>query len=186
MKKLFFFLSIFLLFTSCLKSEKKPKASNNAEITKKIEQLYSSYGKSSDVLYDKPFDGNLFSPTLKQKLEEALNASKADIEKVKKSAHPDEKPMVIEGSLFTSLYEGYTSYKIQNIMEQNHPKESMATVKVQLENSSVSPKEVWTDTIHLINNSNNGWRIDNINFDTKANSKDLKTDLDQFISATKQ
>jgi hypothetical protein len=45
----------------------------------------------------------------------AINTSKADIEKVKKSDHPDEKPMIFEGALFSSLYEGFTSYKIKSV-----------------------------------------------------------------------
>jgi len=183
MKHLFFCLGIFLLFVSCKKNEEKPKTNDEAEITKITAQLYSDYGKSGDALYNKPFDSLLFSPALRQMLGEAIKISKTDIEKVKKSAHPDEKPMLIEGSLFTSLYEGYTSYKIQNVVALNSPTASTATVQVLLENDSVSPKQMWTDTIHLINTSNSGWRIDNVSFDTIANSKDLKTNLNNFISA---
>ena len=187
MKKLFLFLGVFLFFVSCKKSETKSAINADEEITQKINLLYKTYGKSNETIYNQPIPDNLFYSDLKNTLEDAINASKADIEKVKKSDHPDEKPLIFEGAIFSSLYEGYTSYKIKSIdvMESTKPLGSQADVAVEFEYSHSSPKVIWTDKIHLINAFDAGWRIDNIVFDTIGNSKDLKSRLTEFVQSTK-
>lgn len=186
MKQLFFCLSIFLLFSSCKKNETKSKISADNEITEKVKMLYTNYGKSSDAIYDRAIPKDLLSPELEKTFQEAINTSKADIEKVKKSDHPTDKPLLMEGSIFTSLYEGYTSYKIKSIdvMESTKPLGMAADVTVSLENSNY-PNEKdakWVDTIHLVNILDSGWRIDNVKF----NNGDLKSNLQSFISGAKQ
>ncbi|CAI8803327.1 hypothetical protein [Chryseobacterium sp. IT-36CA2] len=188
MKKLFLFLGVVLIFASCKKNEPKPSLSSDAAIKEKVNALYTQYGKSTEAIYNQPIPDNLFSQDLKKILDEAIHASKADIEKVKKSDHPDEKPLIFEGAMFSSLYEGFTSYKIKsiNISESTEPLGSQADVNVEFEYSHSSPKVIWTDKIHLINAFDAGWRIDNIVFDTIGNSKDLKTGLQSFIKYAKE
>lgn len=123
----------------------------------------------------------MFSQELKKVLDEAINASKADIERVKKSDHPDEKPLIFEGAIFSSLYEGFTSYTIKSVKIQDKTAEAL----VAFEYNAASPKETWMDTVHLIN-TEKGWRIDNVIFDTIGNSKDLKARLKQFVQSTQQ
>lgn len=162
---------------------KTTPANEKQQITEKVNQLYSQYGKSNEAVYNKPIANDLFSPELKKTLEDAINASKADIEKVKNSDHPDEKPLAFEGALFSSLYEGYNGYSIKNI--NLHDK--TAEVLVQFEYNMVSPKVLWTDKIYFVNIDNTGWRIDNITFDKKlSNSKDLKSSLTDFTQYSKQ
>lgn len=178
---LFLSLSIIFFFTACNKGEPSPSATHrNNEITRKVNDLYTQYGTSNEALYHHPFSGSLFSPDLKRTLETAINTSKADIEKVKNSDHPDEKPLLFEGAVFSSLYEGYTGYKIKstNISADK----STADVAVEFEYTSSLPKVIWTDHVHLVN-SKKGWKIDNIIFDTIAHSKDLKTTLNKFIKS---
>lgn len=186
MKQLFLCLSIFLLFTSCKKNETKPKVSADAEITQKVKMLYSIYGKSSNVIYDQPIPKDMFSPEVEKTFQEAINTSKADIENVKKSDHPTDKPLLMEGSIFTSLYEGYTRYKIKSIavMKGTKPAYMTADVTISLENSNY-PNEKdakWIDTIQLVNSLDSGWKIDNIKF----NNGNLKSNLNSFISGAKQ
>ncbi|WP_347218972.1 hypothetical protein [Chryseobacterium sp.] len=180
-KQLFLYLGIFLLFMGCKKEERNRIHSTKTVITQKINDLYIQYGKSNEAIYSRPVSDDLFSPELKKILETAINASKADIEKVKNSDHPDEKPLIFEGAIFSSLYEGYTGYKIKSI--NVHDKTAQALV--QFEYNMASPKVVWTDIIKLID-SDKGWKIDNIIFDSIGNSKDLKTSLNDFIHYTKQ
>ncbi|RXM51160.1 hypothetical protein BOQ64_13805 [Chryseobacterium sp. CH25] len=163
-------------------------------ITQKINELYSQYGKSNEAVYNQPISDDLFSPELKKTLETAINASKADIEKVKKSDHPDEKPLIFEGAIFSSLYEGYTHYTIQSIDVKSNTADVIitlehagATVDPEKEIPTAVPKVVWNDKIHFVNIANTGWRIDNITFDKKfSNSEDLKTSLTDFIQYSKQ
>jgi hypothetical protein len=185
MKQLFFYLGVFLTLTACKKSENAPKAVNSdAEITQKINQMYSVYGKSSEAMYDNPFSDTIFSSGLKKTLDEAVKASNEDIEKVKKSAHPEDKPQVFEGSVFTSLYEGYTTYKILSVKMIDGSNPAKSEVSVEFENSKETPKITWTDKVNLIN-SGNGWKIDNINFDKKITDSDLKKSLKAFMEGAK-
>lgn len=176
---LFICVSFIFCFIACSKTASP--STEKKQITEKVNQLYNQYGKTNEDLYNKPFSEDLFSPDLKKVLENAVNASKKDIEKIKSSDHPDEKPLIFEGAMFSSLYEGYTTYKIQSVDIHNNS----ANVFVQFEYNDASPKITWTDKIHLID-SGNGWRIDNIIFDKIANSKDLKTNLTDFAKGTEQ
>jgi hypothetical protein len=187
MKQLFFYLGVFLTLTACKQNENASKAVNSdAEITQKINEMYSVYGKSSEAMYKNPFSDTIFSSDLKKNLDDAVKASNEDIEKVKKSAHPDEKPQVLEGSFFTSLYEGYTSYKINSVKVLENEK-TTAEVSVELENSTSPSKLTWTDKIQLVKGSDNKWKIDNIYFDKKMNTAtDLKKSLETFTEGAKQ
>ncbi|QBA20132.1 DUF3828 domain-containing protein [Chryseobacterium indologenes] len=181
MKKLLLCLGIFLFFVSCKKNEPQPTRFSETAIIEKVNELYTQYGKSNEAVYNQPIPDTLFSQELKKVLDEAINASKADIEKVKKSDHPDEKPLIFEGAMFSSLYEGFTDYKIKSVKIQDKTAEAL----VAFEYNEASPKETWMDTVHLIN-TEKGWRIDNVTFDTIGNSKDLKARLTEFVQSTQQ
>lgn len=188
MKKLFIYLSLFIFFFSCKKKDSGLQAqSPNSEITKVLEKFYQQYGKSSEALYDQPIAQDLFTPQIRKEIEEIVSASKQDIERIKKSAHPDDKPLLLEGSVFTSLYEGYTSYRIKSISTREmKPKVKTADAIVTFENTAVSPKIEWTENVHLINPSGSGWEIDNITFDKIAQVKDLKTRLNDLRAEFKK
>ncbi|SQB28810.1 hypothetical protein [Chryseobacterium jejuense] len=81
---------------------------------------------------------------------------------MKNSDHPDEKPLIFEGAIFSSLYEGYTGYTIKSIRIHDKTAEAL----VQFEYNTAFPKESWTDVIQLID-TDKGWKIDNIIFDKK-------------------
>ncbi|SHM43606.1 hypothetical protein [Chryseobacterium polytrichastri] len=143
MKQLFLCLSILLLFTHCKRNEEHLKiASSDIEIIQKINTLYRTYGKSSTAIYNQSIPKFLFSHKLEETFQEVIDAPKTDIEKVKKSDHPTDKPLLMEGSVFTSLYEGYTSYTLKSIdvKESTQPLDAVADVTIDFENSQVSPK----------------------------------------------
>ncbi|BAP31814.1 uncharacterized protein CHSO_2777 [Chryseobacterium sp. StRB126] len=180
-RPLFLYASFIFCFIACSKTTPPPSTEKKL-ITEKVNQLYNQYGKSNEAVYHQPISKDLFSPELKNILETAINASKADIEKVKNSDHPDEKPLIFEGAIFSSLYEGYTGYTIKSITVHNKTAEAL----ILFEYNMASPKVSWTDRIQLID-SDKGWKIDNIIFDKKINhSKDLKKSLIDFIQYTKQ
>ncbi|MBP2615464.1 DUF3828 domain-containing protein [Chryseobacterium jejuense] len=178
-RPLFLYVSFIFCFIACSKTT--PPSTEKKLITEKVNQLYNQYGKSNEAVYNQPISDDLFSPELKTTLESAINASKADIEKVKNSDHPDEKPLIFEGAIFSSLYEGYTSYTIKRINVRDKTAEAL----VQFEYNMTTPKVSWTDRIQLID-SDKGWKIDNIVFDSTGNSKDLKKSMTDFIQYTKQ
>nr|WP_315032202.1 hypothetical protein [uncultured Chryseobacterium sp.] len=180
MKQFFLCLSIFFTFASCSKKKEPSSVSHDSiPVTAKINALYSQYGKSNEMIYNHPIPNDLFSPALKRSLEKAIKASNDDIEKVKRSEHPDEKPLMFEGAVFSSLYEGFTSYKIKSMDIHD----GTADVLVQFEYNMATPKVVWTDKVHLIH-SDGQWKIDNISFDIIGNSRDLQTRLKDFVKNT--
>ncbi|WP_294321566.1 hypothetical protein [uncultured Chryseobacterium sp.] len=182
MKKLFFCLSVFLFLFSCTKKDAGPNVTGaDAEISKVLEKFYEAYGKSSETLYSKPIAKDVFTPEIKNEIEEIISASRKDMERIRKSVHPEDKPLILEGSVFTSLYEGYTQYKINSIKIRDlKPEVKIADVTVGFENASVSPKIQWSENVHLVNSPGNTWRIDNITFDKIAQVKDLKTRLNDL------
>ncbi|RQO40718.1 hypothetical protein DBR39_07210 [Chryseobacterium sp. KBW03] len=179
-KQLFFYLGILLFFVACEKKKPATDTSSDNAVRMKVNELYSKYGKSNEAVYNQPIPEDLFSKDLKETLENAIHASKADIEKVKNSNHPDEKPLIFEGAMFSSLYEGFTAYKIKSVNIQD----KTADAQVEFEYNMSSPKVTWIDTVHLIN-TEKGWKIDNVIFDTIGNSKGLKARLTEFVQSTK-
>ncbi|MBT2619282.1 hypothetical protein [Chryseobacterium sp. ISL-6] len=179
MKALFFYLSIFLVLLSCKNHQDYKKESAEPEIREKVNKLYTLYSRSNETLYDRPLQKDLFSSDLEDVIKKAISVSKADIEKVKSSAHPTDKPLILEGEVFSSLYEGYTTYKIKSVdIIANR-----ANVSVDFEYDKVSPQIIWTDTIHLINTDDKHWKIDNIIFNNSiSTATDLKNSLEGFIS----
>lgn len=188
MKKLFIYLSIVPFLFSCQKKNSEVQIkSPDAEITNVLEKFYQQYGKSSAALYEQPIAKDLFTPQIREEIEEIVSASKEDIEHIRKSSHPDDKPLLLEGSVFTSLYEGYTSYHVQSINTRNmKPDVKVADATVAFENAAVSPKIVWKENVHLINPSGSVWQIDNITFDKIAQVKDLKTRLNNLRAEFKK
>lgn len=186
-KHLCIILSASFVLTGCSKNEHAPKTPTaDSEIRHTIATLYATYEDSHERLYDQPIASNLFSADLKWLLEQAVKTSKADIERVAKSEHPTDKPALLEGSPFTSLYEGKTSYTIQsiNIAESVDPLGTQADVRIDMENTAVSPKITWTESIHMVNAYDSGWRVNNIFFAKEiAHTPDLVTGLKQFIAA---
>ncbi|MDQ1096320.1 MULTISPECIES: hypothetical protein [Chryseobacterium] len=187
MKALFYSFFAFLTFVSCNPDKRKPEAANaKAEISRKVNQLYTLYGKAGKDIYSHPVPGDLFTSELNRMLDQSLEISKIDTERVKKSLHPEDKPLLLEGSVFTGLYEGFTAYHIQSIdVSESIPSVYTAKVKVEIENSAVSPKVQWTDTVLLTDGPDTEWKIDNINFDSIGSTSDLKTELRNFIDAAK-
>ncbi|MBK8303401.1 MAG: hypothetical protein IPK98_08410 [Chloracidobacterium sp.] len=76
--------------------------------------------------------------------------------------HPDEKPPWAEGDLFSSLFEGPTSYQIGNIRTKGSTRE----VDIYLHHVSESDKVKWTDTV-VLKKFGGKWLVTNIIFKGK-------------------
>ncbi len=160
-KTKFALIALTLLLTSCMSS-----LSDNKEINNKLSQLYS---KQQDI-YTTKIDTNLFSKDLVIKLNKVISSTKKDQERIKISEFPTDKPIQFEGSVFSSLYEGYSKYSIEKITIKGNK----AVALLNFENSLY--KDSWSDEVVLV--KENGWKIDNVLF-SKKNSliKNLKEKL---------
>ena len=138
--------------------------SNKTDIESKINQLYAK----QESIYGKEPDANLFSKPIVESLKNVQNITKADAERIKNSNSPSDKPVMLEGSVFTSMYDGFAKYTIGEITVTENATEAAVSFE-----SNGTPKETWTDKVLLVNE--NGWKIDNVVFTGKnVDDKDLK------------
>lgn len=137
----------FLLLAGCSSGDEKKIRGSVADFLggyKKDFRVASRFSLSSDL-------GAL--------IDRAVAAEKADREKVRQSAYPTDKPHLIEGDVFTSLYEGYDKYEIARVIQNGNE----ARVPVTFTNTPY--KISWQDTVVLKNE--NGWKIDDVLFNGK-------------------
>ena len=152
-----------LLLTNC---------TNNNE--KKITTLLNTFFKSQNDFRTR--DKNLMSKNLLQLIDKVNIREAADIERVKNSEFPTDKPDCIEEDIFSGSYEGQDSLNILEIKTSA----TTATALIQFTNKNF--KETWKDEIYLVNE--NGWKIDNVIFvENKTGIKNTKELLLDFINA---
>jgi hypothetical protein len=161
------FSGITMLFIFCKTDEKSQN-----EISIKINSLY----KNKASFYEMKLDTTLFTQELIHKMKNIRYITELDIARIKQSNSPTDKPFLLEGSVFSSLPDGYSKFSIKNITF----KENKADVFVEFEYEN-TPKIIWTDKIILENI--NGWKIKNIIF-SKSNDKTNLLDRLTYKSTT--
>lgn len=115
------------------------------------------------------------SPTLEKLLTDA-NAAETRFSKANKDSPP-----LIEGDLFTSMFEGATSLRVtacSGVATTGH-----CTVKLEYAEVGSKPTD-WTDTIYLVK-TERGWRVDDIAYGGSwafGNKGRLSETLKQTIS----
>lgn len=121
----------------------------------------------------------LLSQGLAVQLAAAVAAEDRDRARVKASEFPDEKPMLIEGDIFTSLYEGQNRARVGQV--EFDGRRALATVA--FENTAYDL--AWTDRVVLVDE--NGWKIDNVLYGREgAAQPDLRAALAAFTAAAGQ
>jgi hypothetical protein len=124
-------------------------------------------------------DQRYLSAELYRLILEAKATEKLSRESILKSSAPTDKPLLIEGEQFCSLYEGFTGYSLEN----NYTYIDHAfTAFVNFENTHY--KEKWRDTFQFIKEAD-GWKLHDIVYGTKKSPKSLKQVLAEFILAGK-
>lgn len=159
---------VIVIFLGCKTNQKE-----QFEIKEKIKMLYDK----KENFYEIQLDSNLFSEDLINQMKSIKLLTDQDIQRIKNSDSPTDKPVQLEGSIFTSLSDGYSKYTIKEIKVSG----KKATVFVEFEYPS-TPKEIWVDKVFL--DYNDTWRITNIEFSTKFNSErvTLKDTFSYFIN----
>lgn len=75
--------------------------------------------------------------------------------------HPDEKPPFVDGDLFSSLFEGATSFEVGVPVAQ---KDGRERVPVNFSHSEAgTPTERWTDVAVLVR-EDGGWKLDDLEY----------------------
>jgi hypothetical protein len=143
----------------------------NNEINKVINAFYTKHkGPFEDV------NKNLLSASLSSLIDKAI-AEEVKSAKELKALKSTDKPAMIEGDIFTSLSESFTSYEIG----ETKIYDNKAAVMVAFTNNS-SGSETWKDEIELIK-ENGAWKIDNVRFKGERSvGKSTKDVLSQFLT----
>ncbi|HEY2884018.1 MAG TPA: hypothetical protein VGJ08_02250 [Rhizomicrobium sp.] len=97
-----------------------------------------------------------YSPFLSPALETLLSEAAAAETRFSK-ANKDSPPL-IEGDLFTSMFEGATSVQVGTCSGDS--KKGRCSVKLEYDDKMAKPT-TWNDTVFLVNTST-GWRVDDI------------------------
>jgi hypothetical protein len=172
--------SAFLVFGSCValcllgacqRSAEESESATPPSATAAVQEFFSSY------------DGNfraanpqLLSRSLMAALQSAIEGEKLSAARVKASDFPNDKPQILEGEIFSGLYEGFTGFETgpENVTD------GQALVEVRFRNEHYGVD--WTDEVVLIDED--GWKIDDIRYTgKKAGLLSLREVLQDFDSA---
>jgi hypothetical protein len=142
----------------------------SVDVERALEAFYARRGTHRDV------DPGRLSRSLAALLAGAIAAEDADRARVKASEFPDDKPMLIEGDIFTSLYEGANRLDPQRVEIDG----ARARATVAFENTDYG--FAWTDEVHLVDED--GWKIDEVVYGREgAAQPGLRATLTAFIAA---
>ncbi|MBB5623010.1 PBP1b-binding outer membrane lipoprotein LpoB [Pedobacter cryoconitis] len=160
---------LFSIITAVILSGCTNSKSNSA--AKAVNAFYKNYeGPFEEV------NKTLLSRELATLIDKAIkfeNQSAAEL----KAAKSTDKPAMIEGDIFTSLYESYTSFKIVRVKTDG----DLATVRVEFTNHREGDI-VWTDEVQLIRQNGN-WKIDDVRYGLKnVTHPNLKKGLSDFLA----
>ena len=159
-----FLLSIFIL-SGCGVSKEK-------EVNKTIDSFFDSYQSNF-----RKADPTFITKNLSDKINQSIVKEKTSANQLKAIASSD-KPLMIEGDIFTNLYEGYTQYKIVNTTVE----EQKAYVTILFTNKNYDNIS-WIDTVFLIKEKL-VWKIDNVFYadKLKKTAASLQAYLDSFLN----
>jgi hypothetical protein len=140
------------------------------ESRKTIDVFYGQYKPGDYRVVDK----SLLSKAFGEKINLASAKQAASAEELKAMGSTD-KPLMIEGDIYTSLYEGATSHEIGQIDNVN------GNMKAVVKFVNDPYKHNWTDTVILIK-EDGSWKIDNVLYTAKQGSaRSVRDVLDVFL-----
>lgn len=96
-----------------------------------------------------------------------------------------EAPPIVEGDLFTSLYEGATSFSVESCETGEQQDAQRASCQVAFKYSRDGAAEAWNDKILLVREDNQ-WRIDDIEFIGNDQSSQREYLTDTLADAIKE
>jgi hypothetical protein len=128
------------------------------------EGFYRSYSElRTSGLTGVPDESQLakLSPLLAPELTRALAAAKREQQRCMKK-FPDDKPPWIEGDIFSSSFEGFTSFTV----EVSKPRGKSREVKVHFTYADGKDRTNWTDVLILVN-ANGHWLVNDVYYRAK-------------------
>ena len=168
-----FKLSVFLIAISLMMGacSQKP-AESPADVVQKI-------FSAPNPFRNEKLDSALFSKDLYQLITQSKQTEQKSRETIRMSKAPTDKPLLIEGEVFASLYEGYTGFKVLT----SEVVKDTALLSVEFTNQSY--QQVWTDKVRLIAVAGS-WKLDNVFYGKPSSQPDLQQLLRAFVAAGQQ
>jgi hypothetical protein len=139
--------SLILFCASWLSGCRKPSPSPADTVASFYEAYRGDYRQA---------DTAQLSRGLADALRSAAKHEKISAAATKAGPFPTDKPDILEGDVFSGLYEGYTGFKIGRVVNDR----GRATVEVNFTNSGYHTN--WVDEVVLIDQS--GWKIDDVSY----------------------
>ncbi|MCJ8152789.1 hypothetical protein MKJ01_03290 [Chryseobacterium sp. SSA4.19] len=151
----------FLFLLLCWLGTAAGTGSQEQEVKNSFKKFNQSYQAHKD---HRKIPRSILSEHLLFYIDLAQKKENQSIENVKRSDSPTDKPDIIEGDVFSSLYEGFNEYKILSCTIKNNT----ARLKLELKNTHFKPIIVWNDDCILIKEKGI-WKVDNFIFGKKDN-----------------
>ena len=140
-----------------------------------VQKIYSA----PNPFRNEKLDSSLFSKDLYQLITQSKDTEQKSRETIRMSKAPTDKPLLIEGEVFASLYEGYTGFKVL----ATEVVKDTALLSVEFTNQSY--QQVWTDKVRLIAVAGS-WKLDNVFYGKESSQPDLQQLLRAFVAAGQQ
>ena len=120
-----------------------------------------------------------FSAPLREAVASAVAIEAKSRAAVQASDFPTDKPQLLEGEIFSGLYEGFTGFEVGD----EEITAGRATVDIQFTNSHYATG--WTDRVQLVDED--GWKIDDVRYlDKKTGALGLRDVLRDFGQTASQ
>ncbi|WMW78457.1 hypothetical protein RF683_03140 [Flavobacterium sp. 20NA77.7] len=146
------------------------------EATKVVDNFYKIHDQNDNDF--RKMDTLLLSRDLIDLIRKTKKREEQEIELIKNSAYPTDKPFTVDGDLFTRVNEGIYNHKILEV------KLFKNKIKVLVEFNNKTYKEL-TNYADVILIPDNGWKVDNIIFKKYEGNKSIQEDLKKYIYDTK-
>jgi len=142
-----------------------------AEVVQNFFASYNGNYREADVA--------AFSIPLREAVGSAMGIESKSRAAVQASEFPTDKPQLLEGEVFSGLYEGFTGFELGD----EEVAQGRAAVDVHFTNSHYATG--WTDRVQLVDES--GWKIDDVRYlDKKTGALGLRDVLRDFEEAAAQ
>jgi signal recognition particle subunit SEC65 len=166
-------LGVLMSVLACNQKNKTENATNeNKEnINSSLKKMYDEDSHNENLLNDP----TLFSKEIVELNKQCDSVTNLDVERIAKSNHPKDKPVLREGSRISSLYEGVTDFKINEMKTINEKIE----VTVALSSKHYPTQKQWNEKIIFIDQ--NGLKIDNIYFNKDMLNYQIEPNLKKSL-----
>ena len=160
-----------LLLTACQRPDEPPAAVAPPAAAAAVRDFFAGYrGNFREV------DPARLSASLKAALQSAVEGEKESAARVRASQFPNDKPQILEGEIFSGLYEGFTGFETAG----EKAADGQTVVEVRFRNAHYGVD--WTDEIVLVDED--GWKIDDVRYTgKKAGLLSLREVLQDFENA---